>query len=407
MVPAKPKPSRKANLKAQLRRRKPHLTESQRWQILHEYNRKIASPEPPTQQTIVNNMCNEFNISKSTMYRIVKEGKKSTEKIDFSTRARCGRPPKLNNATDAALRASLIEHSFDASFQELGAAIGVHRTTVSRHAKQNGWRVVKSQLSPRLSEFQMSARLQWAKTHVKSHWTAWIDLDEKYFQTVSANRPLKIPPSTTPPKVDVQHKSHVPKVLMIAAIAKPSRLYNFDGKVGLWRVVEEVVAKRKSKNHEKGETYEKDCTMDCDKFFEIMTTKVFPAIRTQLSWAPRVVVQVDNAPPHAGKDTIARLNVEGAKAGAGVRIVVICQPAQSPDTNANDLGFFNSLQTRVEKRRGAGSAFDVEGLVERINSAWDEYPPELLKKIFATKTEVLKKIIGSQGDNQFKLEHSS
>lgn len=65
-----------------------------------------------------------------------------------------------------------------------------------------------------------------------------------------------------------------------------------------------------------------------------------PWLRSKL-----VVVQQDGASLHTGKNNPEILNSAGM--GLGWLVELVTQPAQSPDLNINDLGFFSSLKSRV------------------------------------------------------------
>ena len=59
---------------------------------------------------------------------------------------------------------------------------------------------------------------------------------------------------------------------------------SFDGKVGIWRVVSERPAKNNkyvgpNAGRKKGDMIEEDCKLDGAKYVEMLTEKVFPAIR--------------------------------------------------------------------------------------------------------------------------------
>ena len=60
-------------------------------------------------------------------------------------------------------------------------------------------------------------------------------------------------------------------------------------------------------------------------------------------------VQQDGATPHTGHDNPRKLNLAGKAGGWNIKLVT--QPAQSPDLNINDLGFFSSLKSRVWRGR--------------------------------------------------------
>ena len=137
-----------------------------------------------------------------------------------------------------------------------------------------------------------------------------------------------------------------------------------------------------------------------------MTTKVFPAIRQKMHFADRVSVQVDNASPHTGNSTIASLNRTGGKVnGKGPIITVIQQPAQSPDTNVNDLAVYRSLESQVRKNQRGESVMDKERLVSSVTAAWRNCSPDILEKSFTMKTKVLDSIIEHEGGNDFDLPH--
>ena len=78
------------------------------------------------------------------------------------------------------------------------------------------------------------------------------------------------------------------------------------------------------------------------------------------------------------------------------------QAAQSPCTNTLDLGFNNSLDSRLPKMR----SFDLDEFEGEILEAWEEYPEDKLHDLFDMKLRVLKEIVvKDKGGNSFKLPH--
>ena len=147
-------------------------------------------------------------------------------------------------------------------------------------------------------------------------------------------------------------------------------------------MAEEYTAKKPSKNHEKDDVYDVDRTMTSARYLEMMSKKVFPAVVKAFkdTKIKKVIVQQDGASPHTGQDTVAKLNAIGAKLSP--KIVVITQPAQSPDMNINDLAFFRALDTAVRKqRRGESNEFDKDKLVADVLKAHAGYPSEQLEKM--------------------------
>ena len=199
--------------------------------------------------------------------------------------------------------------------------------------------------------------------------------------------------------------------MFLAAVARPrygtrsdgKKMVTFNGKLGCWRVAETTTASRSSKNHARGEEYEKDCTMTSEFYYTLMTTKVMPTISAKFAslGVPKVVVQHDGASPHTGKGTEDKLNEFGATLSPPIEIVR--QPSQSPDLNLCDLSFFRALACSVAKRRrGVDRAklqFDIEKLADDVAAAYAAYSAEKIDHMWAYKSVILQKIITAKGGN--------
>ena len=89
--------------------------------------------------------------------------------------------------------------------------------------------------------------------------------------------------------------------------------------------------------------------MDSAKYLEIVTKKggLLDSVKSKMPWlkGEDIVVQHDGATPHTGKGNEDKLKELGFKGQWKIKFVT--QPAQSPDTNILDLGFFNSLKSRI------------------------------------------------------------
>jgi hypothetical protein len=77
------------------------------------------------------------------------------------------------------------------------------------------------------------------------------------------------------------------------------------------------------------------------------------------------------------------------------------QPAQSPDLNVDDLGFFNSLQSKYYRTSPKNS---VE-LIEMVKDAYKKYPLVSLNQIWLTLQSVMNMIIEERANNKFKIPH--
>ncbi|CAN0366189.1 unnamed protein product [Discosporangium mesarthrocarpum] len=93
--------------------------------------------------------------------------------------------------------------------------------------------------------------------------------------------------------------------------------------------------------------------------------------------------------------------MEATQAKVGDSIVLETQPDNSPDLNVNDLGFFHSIQ-QLKEDAGVSSP---EDLVEATMEAFDVYPRETLKRVWQSLFAVLGEVLGSKGDNSYKLPH--
>lgn len=125
-----------------------------------------------------------------------------------------------------------------------------------------------------------------------------------------------------------------------------------------------------------------------------MTEGVFPAIRKLYAGEDVVYVQQDGAPGHTGKKTPELLAEAGRKRKRGEPLIeLVQQPAQSPDFNICDLAFFRALAVAVRKRRRSTmrgpKRFDIPTLVEDVETAFKEYPPEQLEKMWQHKSYVM------------------
>lgn len=84
-----------------------------------------------------------------------------------------------------------------------------------------------------------------------------------------------------------------------------------------------------------------------------MLEKVFPTIRNAYKHLQtHVFIQVDGAKPHTKSSIQASTEAECCK--EGYNITLEWQPAQSPEFNVLDLGFFHSLQVWASEIKEGG-----------------------------------------------------
>jgi hypothetical protein len=109
------------------------------------------------------------------------------------------------------------------------------------------------------------------------------------------------------------------------------------------------------------------------------------AIREKMYWLNirTVFAQQDGASSHNGKGN-EELFAQEAEDGL-YNVAMATQPAQSPDLNTLELGFFNSLKAIVnslkedcDRKCGCSSAASVRGLSRRNNESYLGSPACLL-----------------------------
>ena len=120
--------------------------------------------------------------------------------------------------------------------------------------------------------------------------------------------------------------------------------------------------------------------------------------------APRLEVfpreDEDGAPAHhSNRDTVWVAALQ--EMGLENRVVLCSQPANSPDTNILDLGFFNSLQSR-HWLENPSTAVEI---IEMVRKTFTEHPPALINRIWLSCQQCLNEIIDNNGSNDHRLGH--
>jgi hypothetical protein len=157
--------------------------------------------------------------------------------------------------------------------------------------------------------------------------------------------------------------------MFLCALARPrfdsEGNCTFDGKIGCFPFVTYEPAKRSSKNRPAGTIELKPMdTVRMGVSREYLVKKIIPAIREK--WPPEdvhspIYIQQDNAPSHVNPDDI--IFCEAAKKD-GFDIRLMLQPANSPDLNICDLGFFNSIQSIQYKTSSKSTEELVSAVLE-------------------------------------------
>ena len=206
-----------------------------------------------------------------------------------------------------------------------------------------------------------------------------------------------------------QHKSHIEKIMFITAMARPRMLPDgtwFDGKIGIWPCTEDYTTKRRSKHGPKGTVVQINKNVDGDFYHHLFVQPggIFDAIEQNMHWmvGQTVVIQQDGAKPHTGEGTIRDLELAGS--GEGWTMKFITQSSQSPDVNINDLGFFNSLNSRVREIQAYTT--EREEMMQIVQLCFNEYPMDKLDGIWGCLFNNFRSIMACDGGNQYPKAHN-
>ena len=115
-----------------------------------------------------------------------------------------------------------------------------------------------------------------------------------------------------------------------------------------------------------------------------------------------IFIQQDNASPHAPGGVFEQDWIDAVEAsGLDIRRLDPCQPAQSPDLNVLDLGYFRAIEALQQKRQ----ANSIEELIEAVEESFEALKRITLKKVFITHQTMVEQVILHEGSNDFKIKH--
>ncbi|KAH9103000.1 hypothetical protein AeMF1_020566 [Aphanomyces euteiches] len=278
-------------------------------------------------------------------------------------------------------------------------------------ANSRRFKARSSYVKPLLTSDNKTTRLKFAMSFLRPSSSGnlvfndmfnYVHVDEKWFYLTKVKRKYYVYDDEELALRSVKSKHFITKVMFLAAVSRPHYDYgkkkNFDGKIGLWPFVEQVPAKRASKNRPKGALVTTHITVNSEVYRSVIFKNVIPAIKDKMPAATvkrGVVIQQDNAGPHSGVTT-KRLRDDNCEG-----ISILNQPSNSPDFNILDLGFFNSIQSLQYQK----STRSIDKLVSAVESAFYELPMDTLSKNFITLQKVMEQSILLHGDNNYKLPH--
>jgi len=151
-----------------------------------------------------------------------------------------------------------------------------------------------------------------------------VHLDESWFYLINNKTLRRVSPRDDEyAHKTVRHKSHIPKVMIITAVARPDPDRNFDGKIGFWRFSEDYIVQRTTKNHTRGEIIQKDVSVTHETYKAMMIDNIIPAVKEKMSFykGSRIYIQHDGAPGHVGSDNMDIFNNVGVDDGWDIEVI--------------------------------------------------------------------------------------
>jgi len=205
------------------------------------------------------------------------------------------------------------------TLRAMAKRLGLSKSTLHRMVGEDDKFILPhtNKLKPTLTEENKLTRLAYAALEVESpdggnsyvfhDGDNVVHIDEKWFWVTEECLRYYLAKGEVPQARHVKHKSHILKVMFLAATARPrfdaQGNCTFDGKIGIWPFVERVQAQRSSNRRAAGTWETKPINVDKNTYKQFVLEKVIPAIKEK--W-PRsngfrcetVRLQHDNATSH-------------------------------------------------------------------------------------------------------------
>ena len=367
----------------------------------------------------------EFKIHKRQVSRIWARARKNREAkgtyvLSPSKKGKSGRP-LLYDREEIAEALEKIDVEKRGTVRDIADGLGLSRHTAHSIIGEGHIKAHSASIKPILTPEQELTRMMYsAERLVRCSDDTYrffdahdeIHLDEKWFFICPQTRKVYLSDKEVKegriPQQKAKSKRFMIKVMFLCAVARPRFNANgeciFDGKIGLWPLVEQVEAKINSCNRPAGTLETKSVSVTKELYREYVCEKVIPSAiaKWPRGHAPVTHVGLQHDNPNTHFKAHDPIFMEAAESNARIKFHIREQPANSPDTNVLDLGFFRSLQTRAWKMKRAKN---IDGLIACVREAWENYPPEKLNRIWLTHMAVCNIILEHHGKNDFDVPH--
>jgi hypothetical protein len=134
----------------------------------------------------------------------------------------------------------------------------------------------------------------------------------------------------------------------------------------------------------------------------LLENELIPAIMTMWPIGQKTIrIQQDGAKAHIrDDDEMFAESLAYLEETTGIKAKLYTQPANSPDMNVLDLGFFRAIQSANDEVSN-----DELQLIEHVTKSYDEYPKEKINHVWLTLQMCYNSIIDDHGGNGYRLGH--
>ena len=309
------------------------------------------------------------------------------------------------------------------TYRHMSSRMGIPKSTLHMMCRKEKFLIKwRASLKPTLTEQNKLDRLHYALEMIQPQPNAtrnglhfnnmfnYVHIDEKWFYVIRDGAKYLLVFDEKPPKLTTRHKKKISKVQFICAVARPRHVYRnnyFDGKIGIWPFGNIKRAIRDSANRPRGTEEWENVTIDTPKYAELLANEIIPAIIAKwpaVDWnddSNKIIIQHDGAPAHQRFEKHYWDNILDQIPGAADKFELLRQPANSPDTNVLDLGFFRSLQAKYYLNNPKNEM----DIIRFVKQTFEEYDPRILNCIWITHQTCLDQIIHHDGDNDYITPH--
>ncbi|XP_057811551.1 uncharacterized protein LOC131025782 [Salvia miltiorrhiza] len=361
----------------------------------------------------------KFNLGRRTVTRFWAEAKKQNNRgqlINLTTKARYT-PCFTKRIQIDKEQIQSLELCRRGTIRKLAFGIKCSKSTVGRWVNLGLIRAHTSAIKPDLTVSNKLLRLRFSLEALEYDRIAnilrfktmhnTVHIDGKWFYMTKASHRFYLTQDEPEPHRSCKSKTHIKKVMFMSAVCRPiideNGVVIFDGKIGIFPFIEEVPAKRNSKNRSAG-TLE---TKPLQSITRVVTKECFInqiVSAIMVKWpegaSKLIFIQQDNAKPHIS-DSDPEFRHAASQNGFDIRIVH--QPPNSPDTNVNDLGWFRAIQSIQEEN----VCTTVDQLVNAVCNSFIELSPVALNKVFLSLQGCMIETMRMNGHNAYKVPHMS